>query len=538
MREIIQKRPLRLLLLIFLLLSCNSANEDRRLLTQVRSLMELSPDSALYLLNSVIDPGALNSSLQAEYALLLTQAHDKNYIPHTSDSLILIAVNHYKNKKNELRKAQSYFYLGCVNWDMGNPVAAIDAFLQAEQAMPKDSEERLMGMICINLTLLYEDQGLYSKAMETAHKAYSICEYRNDSSDMIFPLESIAKLFLYQNLPDSALFYYAKALDIATSLADTEWMSSLADGISRTYCVKMDYLEARRYISRAINYRYGSEIPLSYYFLKGDILNKLGQRDSARYYLEQSKNSEDIYTKASSFWALFLLEKESGNLKAALNYNILYQELNDSISLLRSNTEVSKLLNEHAVAMRVKDFTLKQQQRDSYIIYVFLFLFALTILVFMIVDKRKKKRIISLQEELMSNREIALMINQQSTKEFEYQNMLLCIELFRTTEVYKTINTMDKLYNKEIKLSRQERENLRKTIYDIFADVIVPLRELYNLTTDDVYCCILYSLGFSNSTVAACMGVAYGAIKTRKSRIKDKSSDEFFSSLFPRKPLE
>lgn len=61
------------------------------------SLMHVCPDTALQLLQAIL-PDTLSSAEQrAHYALLLTRAHDKNYLPHISDSLILTAVRHYNH---------------------------------------------------------------------------------------------------------------------------------------------------------------------------------------------------------------------------------------------------------------------------------------------------------------------------------------------------------------------------------------------------------------------------------------------------------
>ena len=52
-------------------------------------------DSALVVLENISAKELVFSSSKARYALLLTQARDKNYILHTDDSLIRIAVDYY-----------------------------------------------------------------------------------------------------------------------------------------------------------------------------------------------------------------------------------------------------------------------------------------------------------------------------------------------------------------------------------------------------------------------------------------------------------
>ena len=57
--------------------------------------MDLCPDSALNLLKGIPEPEKLWGESQATYALLMTQAMDKNYMKFSSDSLIALALNYY-----------------------------------------------------------------------------------------------------------------------------------------------------------------------------------------------------------------------------------------------------------------------------------------------------------------------------------------------------------------------------------------------------------------------------------------------------------
>ncbi|MCD8091788.1 MAG: hypothetical protein LUF01_02725 [Bacteroides sp.] len=71
--------------------------------------MEIYPDSALYLLNQLSHPETLGGQQRADYALLLTQARDKNYLDSLqSDSLIGFAVNYYRNSGDRVRRGKPF----------------------------------------------------------------------------------------------------------------------------------------------------------------------------------------------------------------------------------------------------------------------------------------------------------------------------------------------------------------------------------------------------------------------------------------------
>ena len=83
------KIPTILLLLGLLLLQACKRNDYPHTLQQAESVMNAHPDSALHLLQDMADSlTMLPEEAQMYYHLLTIQAKDKQYITHTSDSLI------------------------------------------------------------------------------------------------------------------------------------------------------------------------------------------------------------------------------------------------------------------------------------------------------------------------------------------------------------------------------------------------------------------------------------------------------------------
>lgn len=82
-------------LLFLLFLSCNRAGEHEALFRQVESVMNKRPDSAMVLLETIQNPERLPERDWAYWALLTTQAKDKLYIRHTSDSVINRVVDYF-----------------------------------------------------------------------------------------------------------------------------------------------------------------------------------------------------------------------------------------------------------------------------------------------------------------------------------------------------------------------------------------------------------------------------------------------------------
>jgi len=78
-------------------------------LKTAEELMETSPDSALKVLRGIRRIQLINPADKALYALLMSQAYDKNDIKIESDSLISIAANYYDKKNHPCRICMAVF---------------------------------------------------------------------------------------------------------------------------------------------------------------------------------------------------------------------------------------------------------------------------------------------------------------------------------------------------------------------------------------------------------------------------------------------
>ena len=93
-----------------LLAGCSKATDAR--LVAADSLMAAHPDSALAILQEIAPESLRGKANNAYYALLLTQAQYKNYVPITSDSLIDVAVRYYDDAGDAEKRTRAYIFKG------------------------------------------------------------------------------------------------------------------------------------------------------------------------------------------------------------------------------------------------------------------------------------------------------------------------------------------------------------------------------------------------------------------------------------------
>ena len=364
------------------------------MLLQADSIMNVRPDSALALLNLIQFPQEMKTADRALYSLLFTQAEQKNRISHTNDSLIRIAVDYYKDKDDKEQETKAYYYLGCVYQDIGDIVGATDAFLKALNINPQviNDTERLT-MIYENLAECYQSQGFYDKAMEMYRISYKTNINHNEEKNILFSLQGIGEVFMYQHQWDSAAYYYNEIIEKSRAIGDSSWISIGISNLAHVYYNQKKYPEAYHTALKSIhnnNEDKENEIT-SKYILLGDILIQLGQYDSARYYLSLNSIKEDPFLRASRHFSLYELEKKCGKYKEATQYIDTYTTLYDSLREEKNKEEIAKLINSYTIERYKREISEKQKHQTRISISFSILIIISILFIFLMIDRHRKQ---------------------------------------------------------------------------------------------------------------------------------------------------
>ena len=158
------KIPTILLLLgLLLLMACNDPKHVTDTLHRAEALMNEHPDSAWAMLNTLSPDEMGQNSTCALYALLYTQAQDKNYIDETNDSLISVAVDYYRNTDDVRHQFLSYYYQGRVHFNTKDYLNATSCYMEAEQLADAVGDDYLAGLLYAELGRIY---GIYYAGTE------------------------------------------------------------------------------------------------------------------------------------------------------------------------------------------------------------------------------------------------------------------------------------------------------------------------------------------------------------------------------------
>ncbi len=197
--------------LVVLLVACSSDSKQLALLDGAESVMTSAPDSALTLLRE-IKSNKLNRADNARYALLLSQALDKNYIDVTDDSLINIAVEYYKHKNDEYLFT-AYYYKGRVLENARNLHGAMHLYTCAEQLIENIDDNYAKGLLYARIGGLYNEFYDLPLSLDAYNKALEYYKIENKQPIIYHTILSISGILINMKEFSQAEIYLNECLE-------------------------------------------------------------------------------------------------------------------------------------------------------------------------------------------------------------------------------------------------------------------------------------------------------------------------------------
>lgn len=325
-----------ILLCAGLFLSCRQARE-RTLpdFDTVESIMWAHPDSALALLERMPKPSPDDKLNNATWCLLYTQAWDKNYRRHTSDSLVNIALRYFDKREDGLRKAQAWFYKGSVLYDLGKLEEATECYVRARDLTASFDDPLFASLICQTLGRIYREQGIYDKAFNLFREAINYTTQIPRSNDWSYAYSELGRTFAERDQSDSARHYFELSLENAELIKDLKIQGMAINELGVTYQADGNYKKALEYGKKglALKQLQGDKrnIPQIKYSL-GSVYYYMNELDSAQKYFQESLSSSRIQTKRGAYKTLYAISSKQGKHKEAIDYIEQYLVYNDSIN--------------------------------------------------------------------------------------------------------------------------------------------------------------------------------------------------------------
>ena len=321
-------------------------------LDEAEALLQNKPDSALTILKQLSQEGS--QAEQARYALLYSEALDKNHIKVTDDSLIRQAWSHYKHYSKDLRhQSKTLYYWGRIKLRAGDKPGALRLFLKIEEKLKDTNEPYYTGLLYGQIGEVYYEQMNYSRAYHYFREARNnFRQSDNVREETESTLDMAAAAFHSKDI-EKAMRLYAAALDLADEQKNDHLAKASLTNLASLYVVSgkrqipHDLLQ-RIELSARQDTLYGYHTLVDVNLLKNRI-------DSARYYLALAEaQTTDIRDLADLQYTAYRIEAQTRNFEKATDNIHRYIYLTDSLT--RSNMQFSAGMVEREYFKERTDF--------------------------------------------------------------------------------------------------------------------------------------------------------------------------------------
>ena len=371
--------------------SCRQASATDSVFAEAEKLMYTHPDSALKLLQAIPNPEQLVGKAQADYALLLTEARSQNLFYATSDSLIRIAVDYYKDSGNKEKAVKSLIYLGDVWLEMKDYRKAVLPLKQAEEEIEHAKSPYLHSQLYQNLGHLNQMIGDFTLAYSYYMKSFQVlC-----TSQVIHPW--------VWNWNDKFL----------TSLLSlplqeiTEHIQIRMDSLQGTIVscsLKPDPNNKQFHIGIQLSFKESETLPSQIFWNLANTPNVLKESDEMidSLYLASVHNA-DLGTQVLAYKTLYKRKLKANLYKEATYYIEKYEQAIDAFHKEQEDSQIKKIQQKYDKEVLARKQAETQNLLYKSILGFILFTFIISIVAFKYhinIKRKKRKYAQELQEQI------------------------------------------------------------------------------------------------------------------------------------------
>ena len=533
-------------LTIILLLACTACDRSTRHVTenlsQAEELIWTAPDSALHILESIPTSRHLIGKEQADYVLLLSLAQYRCYIPVSSDSLINLAIEYYKDKNDADKKGAAFYVKGCILEEYCKDIPnALLAYKEAETCIPDMDDKQYVARIYSSLGYVNKKSFHFEPAKEYYQKALQANIDGKDTVAYASNLLNLSTLYYTLHQADSANRCINTLIDIADSLNDLDLQVKIYNNIANRKIFEKNYAEAEKYLIHAIRLS-SPHFPDKLSLGLANLYAYTGQKEKADSLFTHLLSCPDLLVRSNSY--LDLLNYFLASHPQEHSYLNHYIALTDSIYKENRAEEVGKIQQKYdnEVLARTND-----QLYFKWILTSVVGSLICIIAVTFLQKKWRKANALQKQIEELEERKKVLTSSSQENERYVIQiselesqindlkNEKRRLKYFinKTKEskedkeddyssIFKTYLsiTKDKTYDKE-----RERDNLRQWLNltnQNFTDKLIKHYPVLSKSNQLMDVCCLTALNLSIEDIATLLGIGERTVERYTSDICKK----------------
>ena len=543
--------------------SCRDDGRARVVLHLADSLMEERPDSALALLrrDSLLF-GSAGKAVRMAYELSKSEAEDKCYILHTSDSAMLPVAEYFARRGTPLQSVRAWYVLGRVYCDLrlyGHALSAFDNALAADDGGDK-IVYRYKARAATWAGFVYEERGLHTDALRYNKLSYEYAKKANVPSVEVYSLRDIGRSYSNLKNNDIAIPYYKRAAEKAKALNDRYLYNMVMEELAAIYIEEGRLVDARDALSTSFHGKVDMDMA-AHYFIWADYYKVIGELDSAITYNKHGMVFGDDFVRKSTSLELARLNKNSGRRGEALKYYEMYFSYEDSLRDERDTenadlfAHIEQMLGVERENAALSDAKMRLTALLSIVIIVVMAATFVIVRYYLNIRKRMREqqervktylrrqheremtgvkrneeRIAQLQAELLSSKaeltelqrslkrneaEMLARRNEQMRVEEERRELLKAD--FTETEVYKLF------HNPTAHHSQADYHRLVDALNRTYDGFTLRLKDFYpGISDTEMWFCCMTKAGLSSKATCNISAYSFSALSMAKSRLYAK----------------
>ena len=553
-------KALPFLLLCTTFFSCRDGGRTESILRTADSLMEGHPDSALSILRrDSLEICRSGKDYRLWYALSRTEADDKCYILHVSDSTMRAAANYYDSHGSALQRVRADYLLGRVYCDMHLYGHALASF---NKAIAVDAENdsvinRYKARSATWAGYVYEAKGLHKDALRYNKLAYAYAKQAGAQVTEVYSLRDIGRSYSYLKQNNTAIPYYRHAAKKAKAIGDANLYNMVMEELAGIYIEEGQLDDAYSALNTPFLATTDKDIS-SHYYVWAYYFEHTGQLDSAVAYNKRGMSYSNNTEKRDACLDIIRILNKQGKRDEAMEYYDKYSVYSDSVTASELN-ETSDMLSqvEKNIDIERKN-TVLAETKTNLTILLSVIIFTVIVVSLILIKhysnvkkrireqqerannylsqlqetemqkmKRNEERIAQLETELsVSNEKLteirkSLMRNEAEMLAKQNEHMLfkekhreLLIADLADTDVYKLYHTPNAVpssadYHRLVEALNKAYNNFTKRLKEFYPDI----------NDNEVWICCMVKAGLSSKEICNISPYSYSSLGMAKSRL-------------------
>ena len=563
-----KKVLLPIIALLLLICSCHRRPVYPSQLLEADSLCSVQPDSAIALLEELKAENAQwVKATQMYHNLLTVKAHDKAFITHTSDSMMLQVLSYYEHGGDKQLLPEAYYYMGSTYRDLNDAPRALEYYQKALEVMPEGASP-LRRYVNNQMGWLFYRQKLYDEALSHYQQSFSNDSILGDKAEMASDLVNIGTIYNNKNMYPASLERYKLARELVVDKSNNTIIDEIDTQIAGLLVMLGEYEEAKFAIKSPLSHVDLST--LNVYSIAADIYYKLGLVDTASLYYNKVLEIGNIYGKRAANEHLGMIALQENRVEGASQYLTQFRILTDSIQRITATETVAQMnsLYNYQLHIEKANKAIVGQKNAQLLVLLLslllLLLVAFVVLLYMRFTFRHKQKSLELvkakseQEHLQKLIDDHLNTIEQLKKEqkgqsaninqlnniikekellvsqYREQSVEISNHYFKKTEWYKDLlNRSSDVKNPKLlrPFTEKEQEELKHEVFNIYSSYISQLKSNYpELDDDKLLLLCLDALKLKGLSIALCFGFTDPhVIYTRKARLREEMGIEMDS---------